>query len=59
MYAIRRTRDGFKMNRTLENQEEIDAAVNEAKTTMEVIKRQSLISTLYPSDKLVIESKNV
>lgn len=55
MYAIRRTKDAFRENKSISSRDEIDAALNEGKTSLETIKRQALISNLYQTDRLVIE----
>ncbi|EEB16834.1 conserved hypothetical protein [Pediculus humanus corporis] len=54
-YAIRRIRDAFKANKNLQDCDAIEAAYNEAFTTLAIIKRQVVIADMYKTDKLVLE----
>ncbi|KAM4792544.1 LYR motif-containing protein 4 isoform 4-T14 [Cyanocitta cristata] len=55
-YAIRRIRDAFRENKTIEDSEKIEELLNKAKANLEVIQRQVTIGQLYSTEKLVIES---
>ncbi|KFO54039.1 LYR motif-containing protein 4, partial [Corvus brachyrhynchos] len=39
-YAIRRIRDAFRENKTIEDSEKIEELLNKAKANLEVIQRQ-------------------
>lgn len=54
-YAIRRVRDAFKANKNLHDCDAIEAAYNEAFSTLTIIKRQVIIQNLYKTEKLVVE----
>lgn len=54
-YAIRRIRDAFKANKHLQDCDAIEAAYNEAFTTLAIIKRQVVVADLYKAEKLVLE----
>ena len=54
-YAIRRTRDKFKQNKDLIKAEDINKQMEEAKKSLELVKRQVLIGKMYESTRLVIE----
>jgi hypothetical protein len=54
-YALRRTRDGFRINQNLTDEAKINEQLNYALEDLEVLKRQVIISKLYKNDKLVIE----
>ncbi len=47
-YALRRTRLGFEQNRSLVEGEELKGEVEEGKRQLEMLKRISQISRLYP-----------
>ncbi|XP_030382532.1 protein bcn92 [Scaptodrosophila lebanonensis] len=57
MYAARKIRDTFRANRTINDFEEIDRQVANAKQNLDLIRRQVIIGHLYTADKLVIEHK--
>ncbi|XP_037934038.1 protein bcn92 [Teleopsis dalmanni] len=54
MYAIRKIRDTFRTNRTIDF-EEISRQLQLAEHNLEIIRRQAIIGHLYNVDKLVIE----
>ncbi|XP_071443100.1 LYR motif-containing protein 4 [Hetaerina americana] len=54
-YAIRRTRDAFRENKTLTDSEEIRKQMEYAKKNLEIIKRQVTVGSLYSTEKLIIE----
>jgi len=59
-YALRRIRDAFKENKTVNDNVKIQQLVEEGKQNLDIIRRQVVVNSLYQSDKLVIENqKNV
>ncbi|KAK9278244.1 hypothetical protein L1049_027807 [Liquidambar formosana] len=57
-YAKRRTIDGFRQNRHLSDPSTISAAFSEAKSQLEIAKRQAIVYNLYaPKAKSVMEIK--
>ncbi len=50
-YALRRTRLGFEKNRGLIEGEELKHELEEGKRQLEMLKRQSQISRLYPESQ--------
>ncbi|CAL1528054.1 unnamed protein product [Lymnaea stagnalis] len=57
MYAIRRTKDAFKGYKNLNDASEIQILIKKATENLEMLKRQALLSQLFGSNKLVIESQ--
>ncbi|XP_019629821.1 PREDICTED: LYR motif-containing protein 4-like isoform X1 [Branchiostoma belcheri] len=55
MYALRRTRDGFRANKDVTDPAKIQELIKQAEDSLQVIKRQVVIGQLYSTDKLVIE----
>ncbi|XP_070490949.1 protein bcn92 [Chironomus tepperi] len=55
MYALRRTKDAFKDNKSLTDGDMINKSIVEAKENLELIRRQVIIGHLYQADKLIIE----
>ncbi|XP_058116079.1 LYR motif-containing protein 4 [Anopheles ziemanni] len=56
MYALRRIRDAFRDNKALTDSASIENELSNAKKTLEIIKRQTIVGQLYQApDKLVIE----
>jgi hypothetical protein len=53
MYAIRRVREGFEMNRNLAG-EEAAAALRSGEEQLAVLRRQVILGDLYPSAKSVM-----
>lgn len=47
-YALRRIRHAFSEGRNLQDAEKISSAIEEAKSTLPMIRRQALLSQLYP-----------
>jgi hypothetical protein len=54
-YAVRRTRDAFRDNKSLTDAKQIQKCIDTAKENLEVLKRQAIIGSLYQADKLIIE----
>ncbi|KAG8228253.1 hypothetical protein J437_LFUL015052 [Ladona fulva] len=54
-YAIRRIKDSFKENKTLNDQEQIQKEIQYALKNLDIIKRQAAIGSMYNAGKLVIE----
>ncbi|XP_066290481.1 LYR motif-containing protein 4-like [Branchiostoma lanceolatum] len=55
MYALRRTRDGFRANKDVTDPAKIQELIKQAEESLQVIKRQVVIGQLYSTEKLVIE----
>jgi hypothetical protein len=55
MYALRRTRDAFRENKSVTDESKIQKCITEAKENLEMIKRQVIVGNLYSADKLIIE----
>ncbi|CAG9809945.1 unnamed protein product [Chironomus riparius] len=55
MYALRRTRDAFKENKSITDGTLLQKSILEAKENLEIIRRQVIIGHLYQADKLIIE----
>lgn len=54
-YALRSTRDRFRANVGLTDGQEITAAVYEARAQLELVKRQTMVSQLFPQGKHAME----
>ncbi|XP_054841513.1 LYR motif-containing protein 4 [Eublepharis macularius] len=54
-YALRRIRDAFRENKNVKDSAQIETLMNNAKTNLEMIRRQVTIGQLYTTQKLVIE----
>mmetsp|Transcript_17102 Transcript_17102/g.26640 ORF Transcript_17102/g.26640 Transcript_17102/m.26640 type:complete len:96 (-) Transcript_17102:401-688(-) len=54
-YALRRTRDGFRSNQSLQG-EELSKVYSNGLNQFEIVRRQALIGQLYPSETSVMES---
>lgn len=55
MYALRKTRDAFRDNKALTDESKVQKCILEATENLEMLRRQTLISQLYKTDKLIIE----
>lgn len=55
MYTLRRVRDAFKENKSLTDESKIQQCLKEATENLQMLRRQTLISELYKTDKLIIE----
>ena len=53
-YAVRRVKTGFAKNRSLQG-EALTAALEDGAAQLEVLKRQAVLSHLYPSSRSVME----
>ncbi|XP_074064572.1 LYR motif-containing protein 4 isoform X4 [Macrotis lagotis] len=56
-YAIRRIREAFRENKNVKDSAQIQMLLNKAKRNLEIIRRQTHISELYSTDKLIIENQ--
>ncbi|XP_022096157.1 LYR motif-containing protein 4-like [Acanthaster planci] len=54
-YALRRTKDAFRENKSLTDEAGINALIREAEENLQIIKRQVVLSQLYKDPLLVIE----
>ncbi|CAG5122291.1 unnamed protein product [Candidula unifasciata] len=57
MYYLRRIKDAFKENKNVTDTAQVQTLTEKAKKNLDVLKRQALISQMYGSGKLVIESQ--
>lgn len=57
-YARRRTRDAFREHKNETDPQRIQDLVNRAINDLQTMKRQTVISKLYNTDKLVVEVVN-
>ncbi|MFT7813843.1 LYR motif-containing protein 4-like [Arapaima gigas] len=57
MYALRRVRDGFRANHSVDNPRTLDLLLNQARENLVIIKRQVSIGQLYTSQKTIVEDK--
>ena len=57
-YAVRSVRDRFRANVALADSEAIDLALHEGRRQLEVVKRQSVVSQMFPQDKHAMESRS-
>ncbi|XP_065913194.1 LYR motif-containing protein 4-like [Dysidea avara] len=54
-YAVRKIRDSFRANRSLDDVTAINVAYDEAITSLELLRRQVAINKLYGSVKQIVE----
>ncbi|BES99742.1 Complex 1 protein (LYR family) [Nesidiocoris tenuis] len=57
MYCLRRARDGFRLNKGLNDQRAIEKVYTEGQNFLNIIKRQAVVYTLYKAKNLVIENE--
>lgn len=57
-YALRRTREDFRKNKTASDVNVIASLIQEAKRDLEVLERQSVINSLYARQHSILELKN-
>ncbi|ODQ66193.1 hypothetical protein NADFUDRAFT_82101 [Nadsonia fulvescens var. elongata DSM 6958] len=57
-YAIRRAYDAFRSNSDLVEPELISKAIKIGEKELAIVKRQSQISQMYTTDKLIIEKRH-
>lgn len=55
VYAIRRVKLGFQINRTLAGNE-ADLAIREGQENLDILRRQVVLGSLYPSARSVMEN---
>ncbi|KYQ90595.1 LYR motif-containing protein 4 [Tieghemostelium lacteum] len=54
-YSIRRVSLGFRENKNVKNSEELDKLYKSAEENLQMLKRQTLINSMYAHNKLVVE----
>lgn len=54
-YALRRVKLGFRENNQATSPTQLPSLIAEAKSSLQLIRRQVILGQLYPSNKLVIE----
>ncbi|XP_061427936.1 LYR motif-containing protein 4 [Lethenteron reissneri] len=54
-YALRRVKDAFQENRTLQEPEKVASLMARAQESLDVIRRQVVVGNLYSVNKLVVE----
>ncbi|KTW29809.1 hypothetical protein T552_01014 [Pneumocystis carinii B80] len=57
-YAIRRTKDAFQQHKNETDKKKIQELYEKGLRDLRVLRRQSLIHFMYPSEKLVVETKS-
>ena len=55
-YTLRRVRDGFRSNKDEQNVEAVGKLITEARSSLELIKRQALLSHLYRDRGNIMEN---
>jgi len=58
MYALRKIRHEFKENKTLDNKKKVEQCYGKGQEALALIKRQVIMSNLYNTRPLIIETKN-
>ncbi|KAF7990469.1 hypothetical protein HCN44_000274 [Aphidius gifuensis] len=58
-YALRKIRHEFRLNRSIEDEEAIANFYKKGIESLEMIKRQSTIGSLYSARPLIIENQNI
>lgn len=56
-YAIRRIKDAFRSNRSVEDPAQKEVLLQHARQNLEIIKRQAVLSEMFKDQRLVIEQK--
>ncbi|KAM9839814.1 LYR motif-containing protein 4 [Aulostomus maculatus] len=54
-YALRRVRDAFRVNKTIEDPKTVERLVLEGRQTLALIQRQVSIGRMYEAQKTVVE----
>ncbi|KAH6855210.1 hypothetical protein B0I37DRAFT_364208 [Chaetomium sp. MPI-CAGE-AT-0009] len=54
-YALRRTRDAFRENRSVEDPRRVQELMQKGLKELQVLKRQTVVSQFYQSNRLVVE----
>ncbi|KAM6953449.1 LYR motif-containing protein 4 [Aplochiton taeniatus] len=54
-YALRRVRDAFRENQALEDSGAVGRLMEEARQSLELIKRQVAIGDMYTAQKIIVE----
>ncbi|EMR10199.1 hypothetical protein PNEG_01472 [Pneumocystis murina B123] len=57
-YAIRRTKDAFQQHKNESDKQKIEELLQKGLRELRVLRRQSLIHYMYPSEQLIIETKS-
>ncbi|XP_076827269.1 LYR motif-containing protein 4 [Brachyhypopomus gauderio] len=55
-YALRRVRDAFRENRSVEEPQAVEQLLQKACDNLEIIRRQVSIGRMYSSQRTVVES---
>ncbi|XP_068199994.1 LYR motif-containing protein 4 [Antennarius striatus] len=54
-YALRRVRDAFRDNRTVENPQTVERLLAEGQQTLALIRRQVTIGRMFETQRIVVE----
>lgn len=54
-YALRRVRDAFRANRTVEDPKTVERLIEEGRQTLALIQRQVSIGKMFETQKIVVE----
>ncbi|XP_036438511.1 LYR motif-containing protein 4 [Colossoma macropomum] len=55
MYALRRVRDAFRENRSVEDPKALEQLLNKARDSLAIIQRQVSIGKMYETQRIVVE----
>jgi plasmid replication initiation protein len=56
-YALRRTRERFREHRAETDAARVEQLLAQAEEQLAIVKRQAVISALYPQERTVVEGK--
>ena len=56
MYTLRKVRHEFKLNKSLEDEQQINESFKKGQEALDLIKRQVIVGNLYSTKPLVIEN---
>ncbi|XP_020784656.2 LYR motif-containing protein 4 [Boleophthalmus pectinirostris] len=54
-YALRRVRDAFRENQTVQDPDLIQGLIQEGHRNLQIIQRQVVVGQLYATQKLIVE----
>lgn len=54
-YALRRIREEFRKNRNVKDQQEARNLIEQARSTLQMLRRQVAINSMYHGNSLVVE----
>jgi len=54
-YILRRVKEEFRENKTVQDPQDVEKLLQKAQHNLDIVKRQGVISRLYPHQHLVLE----